>query len=116
MATDVSSETGAAQLALIAHFDGDPRDLADRFGVAASQYSRLDAPPPASSLVMRNKEGIAVVLVWPEGSGIRPFQSFLRASLDELGLPHPRVEHFRVDATMGDGLYGSEQKRDGSHR
>jgi hypothetical protein len=46
---------------------------------------------------MRNKEGIAVVLVWPEGSGIRSFQSFLRGALDELGLPHPRVEHFRAE-------------------
>ena len=46
---------------------------------------------------MRNKEGIAVVLTWPEGAGIKPFQTFLRGSLEKLGLPHPRVEHFRAD-------------------
>jgi hypothetical protein len=49
---------------------------------------------------MRNKEGIAVVLIWPEGSGIRSFQAFLRGALDELDLPHPRVEHFRAEPIL----------------
>lgn len=87
-----------SKLALIAHFDGDAHDLDNRFRIAASQYSRdLDAPQPTSALLMHNKRGIVVVLTWPEGSGIRPFQSFLRGSLEEFGLPHPRVEHFRAD-------------------
>jgi hypothetical protein len=98
-------ETSApkARIALIAHFDGDPRELAERFGVATSRYAQdPDAPQPESAFLMRNKEGIAVVLVWPEGSGIRPFQSFLRGALDELGLPHPRVEHFRAEPIRWD--------------
>lgn len=88
-----------SQIAFIAHFDGDASDLEDRFRVAATEYSQdLDAPQPSSALLLRNKEGIAVVLTWPEGTGIKPFQTFLRSSLEKFGLPHPRVEHFRADA------------------
>jgi hypothetical protein len=88
-----------SNIALIAHFDGDAREIEERFRAAATQYSRdLDAPQPTSALLMRNKQGIVVVLTWPEGSGIKPFQTFLRGSLMEFGLPHPRVEHFRAEA------------------
>ena len=96
-----STVIDVSQLALIAHFSGDPTDLEDRLRSALTRYARdLDAPQPSSAVLMRNKEGIAVVLIWPEGSGIKPFQSFLRGTLAPLGLPHPRVEHFRADTTF----------------
>lgn len=92
-------------VALIAHFDGDPEDLARRFQMATSRYGDTsDAPIPAAALLLRNKTGIAVVLVWPEGSSLSPFQTFLRGAIDELGLPHPRTEHFRADAITWDTI------------
>lgn len=92
-------------LAFIAHFAGDVRELEDGFRSAATEYARgLGAPQPTSALLMRNKDGIVVVLTWPEGSGIKPFQTFLRGSLEKFGLPHPRVEHFRADAINWDAL------------
>ncbi|MBF6558230.1 MAG: hypothetical protein IVW52_19180 [Acidimicrobiales bacterium] len=88
-----------SRIALIARFDGDAQVLEESFRAAATKYSQdLAAPQPTSALLMRNKEGIVVVMTWPEGSGIKPFQAFFRGSLEELGLPHPRVEHFRADA------------------
>ena len=94
-----------SKIAFIAHFDGDARVLEDRFRSAATKYSRdLDAPRPASALFMRNKKGIVIVLTWPEGSGIAAFQTFLRGSLEEFGLPHPRVEHFRAEAASWEGF------------
>lgn len=102
-----SPRTAEVGVGLIAHFDGDAGDLSDRFRVAASRYARdAYALQPRSVLLMRNKEGIAVVMVWPAGSGIRSFQSFLRGSLDELGLPHPRVEHFRAEPMVWDVASG----------
>jgi hypothetical protein len=96
-ARDGSNEE-QAPLALIAYFDGDWRELSDRFRMAASCYAEeVNAPHPQSSFLMRNKDGIVVVLVWPEGVGIKAFQKFLRGSLEEFGLPHPRVEHLRAD-------------------
>ena len=86
-------------VALIAHFAGDPTDLAPRFRAAAQRYATLgDTPMPATALLLRNKDGITVVLGWAEGASLQPFRDFLGSALGELGLPHPRVEHFRADA------------------
>ena len=88
-----------AGVALIAHFAGDPTDLAPRFLAAAHRYATLgDAPTAATALLRRNKDGITVVVGWAEGASLQPFRDFLRRALGELGLPHPRVEHFRADA------------------
>jgi hypothetical protein len=86
-------------VALIAHFAGDPDDLTPRFRAAAHRYAMQgDVPMPATALVLRNKDGITVVLGWAEGASLQPFGGFLRDALGELGLPHPHVEHFRADA------------------
>lgn len=86
-------------VALIAHFAGDPTDLATRFRPAAQRYVNVgDAPTPTTALLLRNKDGITVVLGWAEGASLQPFRDFLRGALGEHGLPHPRVEHFRTDA------------------
>jgi len=87
-------------VALIAHFDGDPDELAPRFHAAASRYAQTpDAPQPTTAVLLRNKDGIAAVLVWPPSASLQPFRTFLRGAVAELGLPHPRVEHLRADAT-----------------
>ena len=86
-------------VALIAHFDGDPDDLARRFRTAAARYrDDVALPDPHTALLLRNKDGIAVVLVWPDGQGLQPFRTFLIDSIRDLGLPHPRVEHLRASA------------------
>jgi hypothetical protein len=85
-------------VALIAHFDGNPEELAAKFRIAAGNYASIrDAPQPNIAQLLRNKDGIAVVLVWPEGTSLQPFRTFLRRALAELGLPHPRVEHLRAE-------------------
>ena len=87
-------------VALIAYFDGDPEQLEQRLRTALSEYGRTaNAPQPDTTLMLRNKDGIAAVLVWPEGASLQPFRTYLRAAIDELGLPHPRVEHFRASNT-----------------
>src|SRR5713101_6348031 len=92
-------------VALIAHFDGDPDELAPRFHTAASQYADThDASQPTTALLLRNKTGITAVLVWPEGSSLSPFQTFLRSAINEIGLPHPRTEHFRAEAVTWDDI------------
>lgn len=94
-----------SKIAFIAHFDGEAPDLEERFRAAAMEYAQdVDAPQPTNALLLRNKEGIAVVLAWPEGFGIKPFQTFLRGSLEKFGLPHPRVEHFRASPTPWDAV------------
>ena len=92
-------------VALIAHFDGDPEQLETRFQHAARDYARTaDCPQPETALVLRNKDGIAAVLVWPEATSLQPFRTFLRAAIDERGLPHPRVEHFRASALTWESI------------
>ena len=92
-------------VALIAHFDGDPDDLTRRFRNAASRYADTpDASVPVTALLLRNKTGVSAVLVWPEGSSLAPFQTFLKASIGELGLPHPRTEHLRAEATTWNAI------------
>lgn len=92
-------------VALIVHFDGDPNDLTSRFHIAASRYADCsDAPQPIAALLLRNKDGITVVLVWPEGSGLGPFRTFLKDAIGELGLPHPRTEHLRAEATTWEAI------------
>jgi hypothetical protein len=92
-------------VALIAHFDGDPSDLASRFHVAASRYAESsDTQEPTAALLLRNRTGITVVLVWPEGSSLAPFRTFLKGAADELGLPPPRTEHLRAEATTWDAI------------
>jgi hypothetical protein len=92
-------------VALIAHFDGEPEDLTRRFGTAAARYAHTqDAAQPETALLLRNKDGITVVLVWPDGTSLQPFRTFLINSLGDLGLPHPRVEHLRASAVTWDAL------------
>lgn len=92
-------------VALIAHFDGDPDDLARRFRTAAARYrDDDDLPDPQTALLLRNKQGLAVVLVWPDGAGLQPFRTFLIDSIGHLGLPHPRVEHLRASALAWDAI------------
>ena len=92
-------------VALIAHFDGDPADLARRFHATASRYGDSpDAPQPTTALLLRNKTGITMVLVWPEGSSLAPFRTFLKRAVDELSLPHPRIEHLRAEAITWDAI------------
>jgi hypothetical protein len=87
-------------VALIAHFEGDPDELASRFHTAASRYAETaDAPQPTTAVLLRNRDGIAAVLVWPASASLQPFRTFLRGAIAELGLAHPRVEHLRADAT-----------------
>jgi hypothetical protein len=94
-------------VALIARFDGDPELLDGSFHTAARKYARTaGGPQPDTALVLRNKDGIAVVLVWPEGTSLQPFRTFLRATIDELRLPHPRVEHFRASALTWETIAG----------
>ena len=96
-------------VALIAHFEGDPSELASRFHTAASRYATLvDAPQPTTAALLRNKDGIAVVLVWPASTSLQPFQTFLRGAIAELGLPHPQVEHLRADATTWQAIAQTE--------
>jgi hypothetical protein len=84
-------------VALIAHFAGDSAELANRFRAAVRGYADFpDAPQPNTALLLQNKDGIVVVLAWPEGASLQPFRTFLRGSLDDFGLPHPRVEHYRA--------------------
>jgi hypothetical protein len=86
-------------IALIAYFGGEPDDLTRRFGTAAARYALTeDAAQPEIALLLRNKDGITVVLVWPDGTSMQPFRTFLIDSIGELGLPHPRVEHLRASA------------------
>jgi hypothetical protein len=86
-------------VALIAHIAGDPTNLATRFRAAAQRYVNVgDAPTLTTALLLRNKDGITVVLGWAEGASLQPFRDFLRGALGEHGLPHPRVQHFRTDA------------------
>jgi hypothetical protein len=86
-------------VALIAHFDGDADDLTRRFSTAAARYDKdQDRPAPHTALLLRNKDGITVVFVWPEGTSLQPFRTFLIDSIGDLGLPHPRVEHLRASA------------------
>lgn len=92
-------------VALIAHFDGDPDELARRFHTAAGRYADTpNAPQPTTALLLRNKTGITAVLVWPEGASLSPFQTFLRGTIDELGLPHPRTQHLRAEAITWDTI------------
>ena len=77
-----------AGVALIAHFAGDPTDLAPRFRAVAHQYATLgDASIPTTALLLRNKDGITVVLGWPEGASLQPFRDFLRSALGSSGCP-----------------------------
>jgi hypothetical protein len=96
-------------IALIAHFDGDPEQLELAFQRAAQRYRTTDAPQPETALVLRNKDGIATDLVWPDGASLQPFRTFLRTAIDELGLPHPRVEHFRACALTWDSIARYDQ-------
>jgi hypothetical protein len=92
-------------VALIAHFNGDPDDLTQRFQNAATRYDEMaDAPEPETALLLRNKDGIAVVLVWPDGASLQPFRAFLLGAVADLGLPHPRVEHLRASALTWDAI------------
>jgi hypothetical protein len=92
-------------VALVAHFDGDPNDLTPRFHTAANRYANSpDAPQPTTAVLLRNKDGITVVLVWPEGGSLGPFRAFLKDAIGELGLPHPRTEHLRAEATTWDAI------------
>jgi hypothetical protein len=69
-------------IALIAHFPGNADDLAEPFRTAAHRYANMPgAAVPTASLLLRNKDGIAVVLVWPEGASLQPFRTFLRDAL-----------------------------------
>ncbi len=87
-------------VALIAHFAGDPADLASKFQAAARRYAEIPgAPQPETAVLVRNKDGIVVVLAWPDGDSLQPFRTFLRGALGDVGLPHPRVEHLRAEAT-----------------
>ncbi len=88
-----------AGAAVIAYFDGDPDELARGFCTTASRYAETtEAPQPIAALLLRNRNGIAVVLAWPEGSSLAPFRAFLKEAIGETGLPHPRTEHFRAGA------------------
>ena len=92
-------------VALIAHFDGDPNDLTRRLHMVASRYAIThEAPQPATALLLRNKEGITLVLAWPEGSSLGPFRTFLTSAIGELGLSRPRTEHFRAEAIAWDAV------------
>lgn len=92
-------------VALIAHFDGDPDDLAPRFHTAARQYADIpNAPQPTAALLLRNKAGITAVFVWPEGGSLTPFRAFLKASIGELGLPHPNIQHLRAEAISWEAI------------
>ena len=92
-------------VALIAHFEGDSEDLEHRFQLAAQRYAAsADATEPSSAVLLRNKDGIAAVLVWPEGTSLQPFRTFLQNTLGEVGLPHPRVEHLRASAIGWDAI------------
>jgi hypothetical protein len=92
-------------VALIAYFDGDAADLATRFHTAAGRYAdSSDATQPTTAVLLRGRDGIAVVLVWPEGASLQPFRTFLQSSLAEFRLPHPRVEHFRAHAVTWDAV------------
>jgi hypothetical protein len=96
-------------VAVIAHFNGEPVDLTRRFHSAAAHYARIpNAPQPEAALLLRNKDGIAVVLVWPEGASLQPFRTFLIDAIDDLGLPHPRVEHQRASALTWDNIWRGE--------
>jgi hypothetical protein len=87
-------------VALIAHFAGDPDHLATSFRAAATRYADLPGTlQPTTAVLLRNKDGIAVTLVWPDDTSLQPFRSFLRDVLTEFDLPHPRVEHLRADAS-----------------
>ncbi len=89
-----------AGVALIARFGGDADRLAERLELAAARYAEIgDAATPTTATLLRNKDGITAVFVWPEGTSLQPFRAFLTGSLDELGLPHPQVEHFRAADT-----------------
>jgi hypothetical protein len=86
-------------VALIARFDGDPEDLARQFRLAAARYVESPgATEPEIAMLLRDKHGIAAVLVWPDGASIQLFRTFLTGALGEIGLPHPRVEHLRASA------------------
>ena len=92
-------------VALIAHFAGDPDDLTPRIRDAARRYSSSRVgPQPTNALLLRNKDGVTAVFAWPEGASLQPFRTFLRGALEELGLPHPRVEHYRADAAGWDSI------------
>jgi hypothetical protein len=92
-------------VALIAHFNGDSDELTRRFHTAAARYDEIaDAAKPETALLLRNKDGITVVLAWPEGASLQPFRAFLLDAIAELGLPHPRVEHLRAGALTWDAI------------
>jgi hypothetical protein len=92
-------------VALIAHFDGDPDELATRFRAAATRYATSpDSTQPTTALLLRNRDGIVAVLAWPEGASLQPFRTFLRGALSEQGLPHPHVEHMRADAATWEAV------------
>lgn len=84
--------------AVIAHFDGDrPDDLIDRYRRAVAQFSATaGSPAPLSAYLLAGEEEMVAVLVWDEDPGHEIFGSYMRATIEELGLPFPRVEHLRV--------------------
>jgi hypothetical protein len=69
-----------------------------------------DAPQPTTAVLLRNKDSVVAVLVWPKSASLQSFRTFLRGAIVELGLPHPRVEHLRADATTWQAIRATRQR------
>jgi hypothetical protein len=96
--------------AVIARFAGDPSSLADGYRAAAARYARDGGAGPEYVHLLRDDDGIVVVLVWPDPPGHEVFARFMRSVIGEFGLPFPEVSHLEVLASGWAAVTGAPQR------
>ena len=84
--------------AVIAHFEGAvPSELVDRYREAVARFAAdAGAPVPLAAYLLAGEREMVAVLVWDQDPGHEAFGRYMQATIGELNLPFPRVEHLAV--------------------
>jgi hypothetical protein len=95
-----------AQEAVWLLFPGNPADVAARYAEGLRRF-RASNPAVAPETVFvgrsdKEPNGLAVMLLWPEGVSHEVLGHFLLSELRGLGLERPRAEHVSVMASGWD--------------
>jgi hypothetical protein len=95
-----------AQEAVVLKFPGKPEEVAGCYAEGLRRFRAANpGVAPETLFVGRSDaepEGLAVVLLWPDGVSHETLGRFLLKELRELGLQRPRAEHVSVMASGWD--------------